>query len=105
MKERASCSTGGGGGTQTPTELAPAAVSNVAGTSRGGKSFLQRARGKVIRWLRKSFGHQYQPQVSSEMNTGFVSSHYPEKNIREVSSKFIHIYYSSHIFLNFSLVV
>jgi hypothetical protein len=100
MKERAGCSTSSG--TQTPTEQAPAAVSNVADSSRGGKSFLQRARGKVIRWLRKSFGHQYQHQVSSELNTGFVSIHYPEKNTRKVSSKFNGVYYSSHIFLNFS---
>jgi len=101
MKERAGCSTGGG--TQTPTEQAPATVSNVADSSRGvGKSFLQRARGKVIRWLRKSFGHQYHQQVSSELNTGFVSSHYPEKNTRKVSSNFIGVYYSSHIFLHFS---
>jgi hypothetical protein len=86
MKERAGCSTGGG--TQIPTEQAPAAVSNVAGTSRGGKSFLHRARGKVIRWLRKSFGNQH--QVSSELNnTGFVSGHYPEKNTRKVSVQLI----------------
>jgi hypothetical protein len=64
MKERAGCSTGGSN--QAPTEQAPATLNNVAGTSRGGKSFLQRARGKVIRWLRRSLGHQHHHQVSSK---------------------------------------
>jgi hypothetical protein len=71
MKERAGSSTGGSN--QAPTEQAPAAVNNVAGTSRGGKSFLQRARGKVIRWIRKSLGQQHQHQVSSELNTKLLS--------------------------------
>jgi hypothetical protein len=83
MKERAGCSTGGSN--QAPTEQAPATVNNVAGTSRGGKSFLQRARGKVIRWIRKSLGRQHQHQVSSKLNSTLISGflvvpcQYPEQ--------------------------
>jgi hypothetical protein len=83
MKERAGCSTGGD--SQTSTEQSPAAVSNAADTSRGGKSFLQRAGGKVIRWLRKSFGHQHQHQVSSELNMAFFLVIVPKQNTRKVS--------------------
>ncbi|XP_069684208.1 band 3 anion transport protein-like isoform X3 [Periplaneta americana] len=58
MKERA--------GMNLTTEQAP----STAGTSRGGKSFLQRARGKVILWIRKSLGHQQQQVDGHGVETG-----------------------------------
>jgi hypothetical protein len=70
MKERAGCSMGGS--RQATTETAPPPAP-AAGSSRGSKSFLQRARGKVIRWIRKSLGHQHQVSSPSHVNARVVS--------------------------------
>lgn len=46
-----------------------------AAAGSSGKSFLQRARGKVLRWLRRSLRTTHQVNVSSEIVLVSVSDH------------------------------